>query len=104
MTARDPAPGFAFDAGALRDRIARQWDDDIVPRLVEYIRIPAKSPHFDPQWEKNGHIERVIRLAEQWVRAQPVRGLSLEIVRLAGRTPLLFFEVAGTAPGTVLLY
>jgi acetylornithine deacetylase/succinyl-diaminopimelate desuccinylase-like protein len=85
-------------------RIARQWDDDIVPRLVEYVRIPAKSPHFDPQWEKNGHIERVTRLAEQWVRAQAVRGLSLEIVRLPGRTPVLFFQVAGTAPGTVLLY
>ena len=39
-------------------RIARQWDDDIVPQLVDYIRIPAKSPHFDPAWEANGHIEK----------------------------------------------
>ena len=36
---------------AATERIARQWDDDIVPRLVDYIRIPAKSPHFDPEWE-----------------------------------------------------
>ena len=86
------------------ERIARQWDDDIVPRLVEYVRIPAKSPHFDPQWQAGGHIERVVALAEAWVRAQSMPGLSLEIVRLPGRTPLLFFEVAGTAPGTVLLY
>jgi len=86
------------------DRIARQWDDDIVPQLVEYVRIPAKSPHFDPAWESNGHIERVIRLAETWSRAQPVRGLQVEIVRLPGRTPLLFFQVPGSAPGTVLLY
>ena len=86
------------------DRIARQWDDDIVPRLVEYVRIPAKSPHFDPAWESNGYIERVIRLAETWSRAQPVRGLQVEIVRLPGRTPLLFFQVPGSAPGTVLLY
>ena len=56
------------------DRIARQWKDDIVPRLVEYVRIPAKSPHFDPQWEANGHIERVTQLALAWVRAQPVKG------------------------------
>src|SRR5690348_8825918 len=75
-------------------RIARLWDDDIVPRLVEYVRIPAKSPHFDAAWSENGHIERVIGLAEAWVRAQPVRGLTVEIVRLAGRTPLLYFEVA----------
>jgi hypothetical protein len=24
-----------------------KWDDEIVPQLVEYIRIPNKSPMFD---------------------------------------------------------
>jgi len=92
----------------IADAIARQWDADIVPRLVEYVRIPAKSPHFDPAWEANGHIERVIRLAEAWVLAQPVRGLKVEIVRLPGRTPVLVFEVPATGVAddgrTVLLY
>ncbi|TMG99405.1 MAG: M20/M25/M40 family metallo-hydrolase, partial [Betaproteobacteria bacterium] len=74
------------------------------PQLTEYIRIPAKSPHFDPQWEVNGHIERAIRLAEAWVGKQPVRGLTFEIVRLPGRTPLLYFDVAGTGGRSVLLY
>ena len=86
------------------DRIAEQWDRDIVPRLVEYIRIPAKSPHFDRDWEAHGHIERVIRLAEGWVRAQPIPGLTVEIVRMPGRTPVLLFDVPGTAAGNVLLY
>ena len=89
---------------SLADTIARTWDDSIVPQIVEYIRIPAKSPHFDPQWEAHGHIERVIRLAEAWVRRQPVRGLSVEIVRLPGRTPVLFFDVPGAGDRTVLLY
>ena len=89
-------------------RIARQWDAEIIPQLVDYVRIPAKSPHFDPAWQANGHIEKVIRLAEAWVRAQPVRGLTVEIMRLPGRTPLLVFEVpassAATGDRTVLLY
>ncbi len=85
-------------------RIARQWDDEIVPALVDYVRIPAKSPHFDPGWEKTGHIERAIGMAERWARAQPVHGLTVEIVRLPGRTPVLFFEVPGNGAGTVLLY
>ena len=93
---------------ASAERIARQWDDDIVPKLVDYVRIPAKSPHFDPAWQANGHIEKVIELAEAWVRAQPVRGLVVEIVRLPGRTPLLVFEVPATSAAsgdrTVLLY
>ena len=88
--------------------IARHWDDEIVAELTDYVRIPAKSPHFDPNWKENGHIDRVIALAEAWVRKQKVRGLELEIVRLKGRTPLLYFDVPASAKaarsGTVLLY
>ena len=96
------------NATAIAETIARQWDAEIVPELVDYVRIPAKSPHFDPQWEGNGHIERVIRLAEDWVRRQPVSGMKVEIIRLPGRTPVLLFDVPATgddksAP-TVLLY
>ena len=86
------------------ERIDRQWNDEIVPRLVEYIRIPAKSPHFDPAWKAHGHIERVVQLAAEWARAQPIAGLTVEIVRLEGRTPLLLFEMPGQGERTVLLY
>jgi acetylornithine deacetylase/succinyl-diaminopimelate desuccinylase-like protein len=88
----------------LLSAISTQWDVEIVPQLTEYIRIPAKSPDFDPRWEIHGHIERAIRLAEAWVGKQPVRGLTFEIVRLPGRTPLLYFDVAGTGDRSVLLY
>jgi hypothetical protein len=88
----------------LLSSISAQWDAEIVPQLTSYIRIPAKSPHFDPKWETHGHIERVIRLAEAWAKKQPVRGLEVEIVRLPGRTPLLYFDVPGTGDRTVLLY
>jgi len=94
----------AMNSAQLLSAISSQWDDEIVPQLTEYIRIPAKSPDFDPKWESNGHIERAIRLAESWVRKQPVRGLTLEIVRLPGRTPLLYFDVPGAGDRTVLLY
>jgi acetylornithine deacetylase/succinyl-diaminopimelate desuccinylase-like protein len=93
-----------MDTKSLLSIVAHQWHADIVPQLVEYVRIPAKSPHFDPQWEANGHIERVIRLAEEWVKKQPVRGLRAEIVRLPNRTPLLYFDVPGAGDRTLLLY
>jgi acetylornithine deacetylase/succinyl-diaminopimelate desuccinylase-like protein len=106
MTARQPLePGY--NAAQLQGRIARQWDDDIVARLVEYVRIPAKSPHFDPRWRESGHIEDAVRLARDWLLRQPVAGLEVDVVRLEGRTPVLFFDVPAT-PGasdqTVLLY
>ena len=76
-------------------------------QLTEYIAIPAKSPGFDPDWVQHGYIETVVRNAAAWVEAQQVEGLSLEIVRLPGRTPVLFFEIAATRPAsgqTVLMY
>jgi acetylornithine deacetylase/succinyl-diaminopimelate desuccinylase-like protein len=106
MTARPAIP--ALNAAALALRVGKQWDDDIVPQLIDYIRLPAKSPHFDGDWAKNGHIEAAIRQAEAWVKAQGVPGLALEIVRIEGRTPVLFFDIPATgglgAERTVLFY
>ncbi len=93
-----------MDSRTLLQAIERQWDEDIVPQLAAYIRIPAKSPHFDPSWRENGHIEAAIRLGEAWAGRQALRGLVVEIVRLPGRTPLLWFDVPGTGRETVLLY
>jgi acetylornithine deacetylase/succinyl-diaminopimelate desuccinylase-like protein len=84
--------------------IAQFWDDSIVPALVDYIRIPAKSPHFDRDWQKNGHIDAAVSHAEQWCRRNPIPGMKLEIVRLPGRTPVLLVEVPGERKGTVLVY
>jgi len=98
------APTAPVDSRALLDFTSRKWDAEIVPELVEYIRIPAKSPHFDREWQAHGHIDAVAHLAEKWCRAQPVAGMRLEIVRLANRTPLVFFEIPGLGTRTVLLY
>src|SRR5690349_1491014 len=88
--------------------IARFWDDAIVPALTDYIRIPAKSPHFDRDWAKTGYIENAVTLAADWCRKNPIAGAKLEIVRIEGRTPLLFIDVPASKgaekAGTVLLY
>jgi acetylornithine deacetylase/succinyl-diaminopimelate desuccinylase-like protein len=93
-----------LDAVSLEQFILRKWDDEIVSRLVEYIRIPCKSPHFDPDWARNGHIDAAVALAEKWSRAQKIPGLKIEVVRLDKRTPVIFFEIDGDASGTVLMY
>jgi len=93
-----------MDARAIGQLVSNQWDREIVPRLIEYIRIPCKSPHFDARWQADGHIEAAVALAEQWCRSQPLPGLHVEVLRLPGRTPLLLFEMAGTGDRTVLLY
>jgi len=108
MNARDPLQPLQPDeASALAAFAERTWDDEIVPALTEYIAIPAKSPLFDADWAKNGHIERVVRDAAAWVEGKRVPGLKLEVLRLEGRTPLICFEVPSTKPGcddTVVMY
>ena len=90
---------------ALAERFIEQaWDSSILPRLMEYIRIPNKSPHFDADWRANGHMENAVGLAEAWCREQRIRGLSVEVVRLENRTPVLFMEIPGQSEATVLLY
>ena len=109
MTAR--LPSSVLNAGTALDQVSAQWDGDIVRQISEYIAIPAKSPGFDGDWAQHGFIDRVVRNAASWIEAQKVEGLTLEIVRLPGRTPVLFFEVPATraaVPGqtsqTVLMY
>jgi acetylornithine deacetylase/succinyl-diaminopimelate desuccinylase-like protein len=84
----------------------RLWDDEIVPALTDYIRIPNKSPAFDPAWDTHGHMDRAVALFEGWAREKmkSLPGSKLDVVRLKGRTPLIFIEVPGSAPGTVLMY
>jgi len=76
--------------------ISRKWDEDLVARLVEYVRVPAKSPMFDASWALHGHLHAVVKAAEAWSRAQAIRGLKLEIVAIDDRTPCLFFDVPAT--------
>ncbi len=100
-------PAAMLDAAGALAHASEQWDRDIVGQLSRYIEIPAKSPAFDQDWVQHGYIETVVRNAAAWVQAQKVEGLSLEIVRLPGRTPVLFFEIAATRPAssqTVLMY
>jgi acetylornithine deacetylase/succinyl-diaminopimelate desuccinylase-like protein len=71
-----------------------------VGQLSRYIAIPAKSPMFDPDWAQHGLIDLVVQNAFEWVHAQKVEGLTLEIIRLPGRTPVLFFDVAANPGAT----
>jgi acetylornithine deacetylase/succinyl-diaminopimelate desuccinylase-like protein len=75
------------------EQVSQAWDNDLLPQLKRYISVPAKSPMFDPEWAQHGFIDTVVNEAAAWVLAQKLPGLSLEIIRLPGRTPLLWFEV-----------
>ena len=79
-----------MDSRKIEQFVSAKWDEEIVPQLVEYIRIPNKSPMFDADWVKNGYMDAAVTLMETWARAQDIPGMQLEVVRLEGRTPLIW--------------
>src|ERR1700712_3485696 len=93
---------MALDPAALVARPREVWDRDIQPALTDYIRVPALSSAFDPDWAEHGHLDSVVNSAATWAATRQIAGLSVEVVRLAGRTPILWFEVpAYPAAGSV---
>jgi acetylornithine deacetylase/succinyl-diaminopimelate desuccinylase-like protein len=98
-----------LDHASLDKFVSGVWDDSIVPKLIKYIAIPNQSPAFDPDWEANGYMAKAVALIEAWCREQQIEGLTVEVIQLEGRTPVIYMEVpatqgAGNSDDSVLLY
>ncbi|HEY2033247.1 MAG TPA: M20 family metallopeptidase [Rhizomicrobium sp.] len=96
-----------MDTNKLKHFCDAQWDDSILPSITEYIRIPNKSPAFDPKWAEHGYMDQAVSLMEKWAREKiaAIEGAKLEVIRLEGRTPLIFIDLPGNKnDDAVLLY
>ena len=92
----------------LSEHITRGWADEILPTLQDYIAIPNVSPAYDADWEANGHMERAVELVHGWLASRQVEGMTIDVQRIDGLTPLIVCEIPATDPAlaerTVLLY
>jgi acetylornithine deacetylase/succinyl-diaminopimelate desuccinylase-like protein len=102
---------MTLDTGTARAFTDDRWTREILPVLQEYIRIPNKSPAYDADWERAGHMERAVSLVREWIEAHPIDGMRVDVRRLAGRTPLIVVDIPATGNNatatdnaTVLLY
>ena len=88
-----------LDGVKLKSFVDQCWGDSIVPALIDYIKIPNKSPAFDPDWVAHGFMEEAVSLLEGWARARlpKLPGATLEVVRLPGRTPVNSYRRARSA-------
>jgi hypothetical protein len=73
-----------MDIARVAERVNRVWDDEVVPALVDFIRIPNVSPSFDADWAAHGHMARAVALVHDWIEARPVAGRTVEVATLAG--------------------
>jgi acetylornithine deacetylase/succinyl-diaminopimelate desuccinylase-like protein len=93
-----------MDTKKARALIDRTWEESIVPELMDYVRIPNKSPMFDPDWDAHGHMETAVQLMRRWAEAHAMPGRHVEVRRLPGRTPLLMVDIPGQVDDCVLMY
>jgi acetylornithine deacetylase/succinyl-diaminopimelate desuccinylase-like protein len=93
-----------MDAAKTEAFVTEFWDAHIVPTITDYIRIPNKSPAFDPDWEANGYMEEVLQMSLDWLAKHPIEGAEIHVGRKAGVTPLILVDIPGTLPGCVLMY
>jgi len=98
------ASSAALDRTKTTEYVRKVWDESITPTLVEYVAIPNKSPMFDAKWRENGHMARAVKLIESWCRARKIPGLTVEVVQIDDRTPVILMEIPGQSDDTVLLY
>lgn len=84
--------------------IDKQWRETIVERLAAYVRIPNKSPMFDPDWERHGYMEAAATLIAEWCRTQPIPGMRVDVRRLPGLTPIVLIDIPGEIDDCVLMY
>jgi acetylornithine deacetylase/succinyl-diaminopimelate desuccinylase-like protein len=93
-----------MDTAVVRTHVKELWDRSIIGELTEYVRIPNKSPAFDPEWKTHGHMDRVVARFTEWARRRAPDGSTVDVVRLEGRTPVLFIDVPGDSSDCILLY
>ena len=93
-----------MDHAVATELIESTWDKSITPSLIDYIRIPNKSPAFDPDWKKHGYMDEAVTLISDWCRANAIDDMALEVIQLEGRTPLIYIDVPGVGEDCVVLY
>ena len=71
-----------MDAQSVVERATRVWDDDVLPTISDYLRIPNRSPAFDPQWAEHGHMAHAVELISSWMKARPIAGLQVSVEQL----------------------
>ena len=62
-------------AAEINRQLVDIWQENIIPQLCDYIKIPNKSPLYDANWKANGHMDRAMNLIVNWCKKQPIANI-----------------------------
>ena len=97
--------GDGFDPSACKEYVNSTFESSVYQSLFDYIKIKNLSRAYDPEWATNGLLEEAAEHIKSWVQGFGIKGLTTEIIKDEGYTPLIYTEIAGDIPDmTVLFY
>jgi acetylornithine deacetylase/succinyl-diaminopimelate desuccinylase-like protein len=96
-----------MDKRIIKPYVEKFFNFQILPNLMDFIRIPNCSPNYDPDWETNGNALKAANFLCDWVDSLSIKGCTATLLKDRGHTPFLYIEIASTKPDddrTILLY
>ncbi len=94
----------AFDEKLAQQFISKLFDESVVPSLSDFVKIPNLSRNFDPEWATNGRLEEAAEHVRKWVLGLGIEGISSEIIKDEGYSPIVFSEIKGDLDVTLFFY
>jgi len=85
-----------MDKREIEPFVSRTFEKDVVPALMNFIRIPNCSPSYDKDWQTNGFQEQAALYIKEWVESQNMQNTYVHILQEKNRTPFIYIEVEAT--------
>ena len=96
-----------MDAKTLKKYIEKQFELNVLPNLMNFIRIPNLSPDFDPDWNKNGLLLKAANLIISFAKSLNIKNAEINLLQDSPYAPLIFIDIPSTRHNdnrTVLFY
>ena len=82
-----------MDKREIEPFITQTFEKDVVPALMNFIRIPNGSPSYDKDWQTNGFQEQAALYIKEWVESQNLQNTYVHILQEKNRTPFIYIEI-----------
>jgi acetylornithine deacetylase/succinyl-diaminopimelate desuccinylase-like protein len=87
--------------------IEKEFSDNMLPNLKEFVKIPNGSPHYDKDWKTNGYLLKAANHIKNFAENCGIKGLKCFLKHEEDRTPFLIIKVDSTSPQekkSIMLY
>ena len=96
-----------MDKKSFEKYIEKMLTYNLIPNLMEFIRIPNLSPSYDYNWNTNGLLLKAANLIISYAKSLDIKNANINLIQDKGRTPLIFIDISATRENdtrTILLY